>query len=579
MTPQRIVELLAKELGAALVGAETPSTTRCYVTVSPDRVADAAGFLYEKLGARYLVSGGTDRRAQDGTFLISHFFALDLARIYLALHAKVDGNDPRLPSIVPRVPAANWGEREVYDMVGVECVGHPDPRRLVLSDDWPEGVFPMRADFSYDEKPLPQEWDAHAHAFDRLEAEGGGPIAQPHFREAPDGATVVPIGPFFPVLEEPAHFRVFVDGERVVGCDYRGFYNHRGVEKLGASDLTYNQVPFIAERICGICGFVHSSAYCQAVEQAAGIEVPIRARYIRSIILELERVHSHLLWLGIAGHIVGFDAVLMQTWRMREPLMWLCERITGSRKTYGMNIVGGVRRDLPAELFGDIRRVLGDIEREWLALCDAIPGDTTLMARLKGCCVLSHEEAVAHAAAGPTARGSGVAIDARGDHPYAAYDHLSFRKCVHGEGDVLARTLVRIEETLHAIELVREALDTMPEGPILAEVKDPIPPGLQGMSAVEAPRGEVFHWLLTGENNRPERWRVRAPTYANLQNVPPMILGDTLGDVLIGIGSFDPCFSCTERMEVLDVGSGVLRVYSQDEFADLGASRRRQEPD
>jgi Ni,Fe-hydrogenase III large subunit/Ni,Fe-hydrogenase III component G len=560
MTAQSVVEALRSALGAAVVEAEAPSPTRCYVTVVPERIADAAGLLYEKLGARFVVNSGTDRRSKDGTFLVTHCFALDADHIYLALHTHVDGDDPRLPSIVPRVPAADWGEREIFDMVGVECEGHPDPRRLVLPDDWPPDVYPLRNEFDFDATPPPSAWgEEHTH-----------------FHDPPPGASVVPIGPFFPVLEEPAHFRVFVEGERVVGCDYRGFYNHRGIEKLGIADLTYNQIPFVAERICGICGFVHSTAYCQAVEEAAGIEVPLRARFIRSLILELERVHSHLLWLGIAGHIIGFDAVLMQTWRMREPLMWLCERITGNRKTYGMNIVGGVRRDVPREVHGEILSVLAEIEREWKALYDAVPGDSTLMARLKGCCVLPHEEAVARAAAGPTARGSGVAIDVRGDHPYAAYDQLSFRKCVQPGCDVLARTLVRIEETLHAIELIRETLEKMPEGPILAEIEEEIPPGLQGMSAVEAPRGEVFHWLLTGENNKPERWRVRAPTYANLQSVPPMILGDTLGDVPIGIGSFDPCFSCTERVEVVDVNSGVLQVYSHEELLDLAANRRHQ---
>jgi len=435
--------------------------------------------------------------------------------------------------------------------VGVEPVGHPDPRRLVLPDDWPEGVHPLHCDFDYRAVP-PAVVEA-----------------KPHFHPPPEGATIVPIGPFYPVLEEPAHFRVFVDGERVVGADYRGFYNHRGIEKLGCSELTYNQIPFVAERICGICGFVHSTCYCQAVEEAAGIEVPARARFIRTIILELERIHSHLLWLGIAGHIIGFDTVLMQTWRMREPLMWLCERITGSRKTYGMNLVGGVRQDLTPDMHPDILKVLAEIEREWRALYDAIPGDSTLMARLQGCGILKTEVARDYCATGPTARGSGIAIDVRGDHPYAAYGELNFRKCVQPGCDNLARTLVRIEEVLVAIDLIREALQKMPGGPIMAEIKEEIPVGRQAMSAVEAPRGEVFHWVLTGPENRPERWRVRAPTYANLQNVPPMILGDTLADVPIGIGSFDPCFSCTERFEVLDVNSGRLRVYTQDELLGL----------
>ncbi|HUS81377.1 MAG TPA: Fe-S-binding domain-containing protein, partial [Armatimonadota bacterium] len=272
-------------------------------------------------------------------------------------------------------------------------------------------------------------------------------------------------------------------------------------------------------------------------------------------------------WTGIAGHIIGFDTLLMQSWRMREPLMWLCEQITGNRKTYGMNLVGGVRRDISPEAKAETLKVLDNIEREWKSLLGAIPGDATLMARLAGQCVLSREQAVSLCAIGPAARGSGLDLDVRLDHPYAAYAELkSMRKIVHDGGDVLARTLVRLEETLVAIDLIREALDTLPDGPLQAEMTEDIPPGREGIGAIEAPRGEVMHWVLTGEGNRPTRWRVRAPTYANLQMVPAIITGDTLADVPIGIGSLDPCFSCTERLEVVDSNTGRLRVYSADEL-------------
>jgi len=324
--------------------------------------------------------------------------------------------------------------------------------------------------------------------------------------------------------------------------------------------------PIARQWNCGICGYVHSCSYCQAVERAAGIEVPERAEYIRTIMLELERLESHMLWLGIAGHIIGFDTVLMQTWRMREPLMWLCERISGNRKTYGMNLVGGVRRDIKPEMYDDVRNVIDKIGEEWAELAGAIPGDTTLITRLQGTGILTTETARELGAAGPTARGSGLAIDVRVDHPYAAYDRLEVTKCVHDSCDNLARVLVRIEETLDSIKIIHQALDEMPDGPIMAEIDEELPAGRQAMSAVEAPRGEVFHWVLTGTENRPERWRVRAPTYANLQNVPPMLEGNALADVPISIGSYDPCFSCTERMEVVDVNSGQVRVYTEEEF-------------
>ncbi|MGD9498629.1 MAG: NADH-quinone oxidoreductase subunit C, partial [Armatimonadota bacterium] len=513
MTADQIVERMGTRIGDGLLESHSRGNNRLYLTIDPGAVVDAADELFNAMGARYVISAGTDQRADHGAFLVSHFFSFDADDIYVAVHARVPESVARIDSITPTVPGAGWAERELRDVIGVEPVGHPDPRRLVLADDWPDGVYPLRCDFSTADRPAP--------------AQG----VQMPLKEIPEGAVMVPVGPYFPTQHEPESFAVFVDGEVVVGSDYRGFYNHRGIEKLGCSDLTYNQIPFVAERICGICGFVHSCAYCMAVEEAAGIEVPRRARYIRTIFLELERLHSHLLWTGVAGHIVGFDTLFMQTWRMREPLMWLCERLTGNRKTYGMNLVGGVRRDIPNEAHADIEKVLAEIEREWSVLVDAVPGDRTLMARLRDVGYLSHEEARAVCALGPTARGSGHAIDVRVDHPYAAYDELEVHKVVEQGCDTLARTLVRLAETPIAIGIIRQALAQMPEGPIRAEIEEEIPAGLEGIAAVEAPRGESFHWELTGENNRPARWRVRAPTYANQQAIGMMNEGDTLADV------------------------------------------------
>jgi len=365
---------------------------------------------------------------------------------------------------------------------------------------------------------------------------------------------------------------MFVEGETVVGCDTRLFYNHRGIEKLGDSVLTYNEIPYLAERICGICGFIHSTCYCQAVEKAAGIEAPRRARYIRTILLELERIHSHLLWLGIAGHIIGFETVLMQTWRIREPVMWLCEEISGNRKTYGMNTVGGLRRDLPDAVKPKLLEVIAQVEKESIAVRDAVVGDSTLHARTKGVGVLTNEWAKKICTVGPPARASGVPIDARLDHPYAAYDEVPPQLATQEAGDTWARVLVRISELLESIRLVREALSALPEGPICAELKEAIPPGRVGVSVVEAPRGEAVHFVLTGGDNRPYRWRVRAPTYPNLQALPAMVQQANIADVPITLGSLDPCFSCTERLEAVDRKTREVRVYSRAEILEM--SRR-----
>jgi Ni,Fe-hydrogenase III large subunit/Ni,Fe-hydrogenase III component G len=555
----RVVDEVTGRLGQSVseVSLSQPDTVR--LVIDPAAVRAATEALVRGLGARFLVSIGVDRRPLSGDYGVIHLFSMDADHLFVALDCSADAADPRIDSITGVVPGAAWSEREFRDAVGVEPVGHPDPRRLMLADDWPEGLYPLRRDVPYDIAPAPVEG------------------LRPQMATPPDGASVLAMGPFFPVLEEPAYLRLFVKGETIVGCDYRGFYNHRGIEKLGDSTLTYNEVPYLAERICGICGFIHSSCYCQAVEKAAGIEVPRRARFLRTLLLEVERIHSHLLWLGIAGHIIGFDTVLMQTWRIREPVMWLAEEISGNRKTYGMNTVGGVRRDLAPSLVPKLLDTVAEVERELTAVRDAVVGDTTIHARTRGVGRLETAWAREVCVVGPPARASNVAIDARLDHPYAAYDEIVPRICTDEGCDTWARVVVRLNEAFESIRLVRETLAHMPDGPVLAEIEGEIPAGRLGISVVEAPRGEAVHAVLTGEDNRPYRWRVRAPTYPNLQAVPAMIQNQTIADVPITLGSLDPCFSCTERVEAVDVRNGAVRVYSRRELAAL-AKKREAEP-
>ena len=555
MTSQHVIEQIRAKFGEGLQASEEPVPGTIYLTMDKDLIQPACRYLQDDLGGRFLISAGIDRRPREGCLSVTHIFSRDTEKQFICLRADVSENGAEVESITPWVAGANWSERECQDLMGVKAKGHPDPRRLIVADDWPEGVHPLRKDFPHDGKPESVEG------------------AEMKFKEAPEGTSTVVIGPFYPVLEEPEQLRLFVDGERVVDCDYRGFYNHRGIEKLGDSVLTYNQIPFVAERICGICGFIHSTCYCEAAEEAAGVAAPRRAKYIRSIMLEIERVHSHLLWLGIAGHILGFDTVLMQAWRIREPIMWLCEKITGNRKTYGMNLVGGVRRDIPADLHPEILDVLAKIESESLAVADAIQGDTTLLLRLRGVGMLPEKEARRLCVVGPTVRGSNIGIDARVDHPYAAYDELETRVITHDGCDNWARVLVRVEEVFEAIRLVREGLKQMPEGPIMVDFAEEIPPGRQGVCTVEAPRGEAIHYLISGENNRPDRWRVRAPTYQNLQALPLMIKGETIADVPITLGSMDPCFSCTDRVETVDVRTGERALLTKEDLARLSQER------
>ena len=556
MNSDTLTAAINEKYPGALLASAQPLPTRLFLTVDKTRMPEVADYLFNTVNAWLDVSAATDKSPIDGTYEVSYIFSLDRDALMVSVKEVVDPADPRVPSLTNIIPGADWHEREMRDLMGIVPEGHPDPRRLVVSDDWPEDQYPLRKDFPHNYRP-PRVTEIKP------------PMREP--KEHEKQATVLSIGPFFPTLEEGAYFRLYVEGEEIIGSDYRGFYAHRGIEKLTETVLDYNQVPFMAERICGICGFVHSATYCQAVESAAGIEIPDRAKYIRSIMLELERIHSHLLWLGLAVHYLGFDTVLMQTWRIREPLMWLTEQITGNRKTYGMNLVGGVRRDIDAATAGKILKTLEKIEAEAKDLIAAAAEDNSIKMRLEHVGSLSREDARRICVVGPTARASGVAIDTRKDHPYLAYPDLDFKIAVQEGCDIWARTLVRAEEIFTAISLIQQMVAKMPEGEIMAEY-GPIPAWREGIGASEAPRGECAHYVITGPDNRPYRWRVRASTYPQLQSIPRMLDKMTVADFPIIVGSIDPCFSCTERVIAVDARSKKIRTYTHQEL--LAMSRR-----
>jgi Ni,Fe-hydrogenase III large subunit/Ni,Fe-hydrogenase III component G len=555
---ERLAQLKA-HFGDNIRRADLPGDNRLFVYVEPASLKAVCRYLFRDLDARYVISIGMDDRPYSGAFLVAHDFAFDRDGILCSVLVYLPSDDPRVESITQAVPAAGWAEREFRDLVGIEPVGHPYPKRLVLPDGWPDGAHPLRKDVPWNDVP-----------------EGFDEEREFAFDDPPEGCVVVPFGPFHPTLDEPSHFRLYVDGETVRGCEYRGFMAHRGIEKLAESVLTYNDITIMAERICGICGCVHSVAYVQAVENAAAIEVPPRAEYIRTILLEIERLHSHLLWVGLACHIVGFDTLFMQSFRIREPIMWIAEKLTGNRKTYGLCVVGGVRWDIGPEVAGELREVLDKLEQEWREVVAAVSRDANLQKRTRGVGIADPTAVKEAGLVGPVARAAGVAIDSRRDHPYAAYGRVAFDVITEDGCDVWSRVLVRAREVFESIRIIRQCLTKMETGPLATPILDELPIGRIGLSSVEAPRGESHHFLVTGENNRPRRWRVRAPTYQNLQGVPAMIKDQQLADMTISLGSIDPCFSCTDRLETVDIASGTARVWSPDELAGLAGSERRE---
>ena len=350
-------------------------------------------------------------------------------------------------------------------------------------------------------------------------------------------------------------FQLTIDGEIVTDIDVRLSYNHRGMEKI-AESLQFDQIPFLVSRICGICSASHPLAYVQAVEELAGITPPDRALYVRTIINELERIHSHILWVGLAGHFIGYDTVFMWAWKYREPVLDLLEEITGNRNNYGNVKIGGCREDIPDEIKPKIIAELDKIATKMEMLTKAILDDPVLHARLKGIGVLKKEDAINYCVTGRTARASGVDIDVRRDDPYAAYGMLNWNVITQPQGDVFAKAVVRLLETFESIKIVKEALVKLPKGPVAIEVKE-IPAG-EGCGRAEAPRGETFHYVRSDGGNRPVRHKMRAPSYVNVPSFKASCLGGNIADVTITLAAVDPCYSCTERLAVVNDRNGKI---------------------
>ncbi len=369
------------------------------------------------------------------------------------------------------------------------------------------------------------------------------------------GRTVIPIGPYHPLQEEPEFFTLTVEGETVVDIDVRIGYNHRGIEKLSESK-TFENSTFVVERICGICSTSHPFAYTRAVEDIFPMEVPVRAKYIRTIIAEAERIHSHLLWLGLAGHFLGYNTVYMWAWKLREEILDVMEILSGNRNNYAMFKPGGVRRDIKKEDIPVCLKKIDSILPTLDMLKKAVLDDPVLHARLKGVGVLTYQEAIEFSALGPTSRASGVARDVRKDSPYGAYREMEWEMIVTGNGDVFDKAVIRILEMFESVKILKYCLNRLPEGEIDANIED-VPPG-EGIGHIEAPRGETFHFVKSDGTNRPLRHKVRAPTFMNLPTYKATVKGETISDATIILAAIDPCYCCTERLAVKDTKGKML---------------------
>jgi membrane-bound hydrogenase subunit alpha len=398
----------------------------------------------------------------------------------------------------------------------------------------------------------------------------------------------IPIGPIHPALKEPVQLMLEIEGEKVVNADVRVGQVHRSIEWLGMNRNNPVQSLYVAERICGICNICHPFCLAIAVEQAANITVPDRAEYIRVIAAEMERIHSHLLWAGVAAHEIGFDTVFYRTWQVREEIMDLIEYVFGNRVTKAVLQFGGVRRDITAEQLPRIRKSLDYYKSVFEHLRRVFLEDKTVEMRTRNVGVLSKEDALKLLAVGPSGRASGVPKDVRQDQPYSAYADLNVKAItpdiITGTvvGDVYDRIIVRLLEVKQAVEIIEECIERMPEGPIMTETKMPRLLKLltdaagEGVGRVEAPRGEDIHYVRMEEGQSTlGTWKVRAPTYVNLVCVPTILKGMQIADVPITFASLDPCMSCTNRVLITDRATRRESVLGYEELHRLSVEKTR----
>ncbi|MGA2080341.1 MAG: NADH-quinone oxidoreductase subunit C [Holophaga sp.] len=501
----------------------------------PTDLANAAAVLSGSHAMALATVVATDETGKDGTLTVRYLFeptspgAMDR---FVTLLVSVDAGRPEVPSIMRAIPAANWHEREMRDLFGIIPVGHPDPRPLVVHDGWPRGVFPLRKSFDGSCR-VPVE---PAAEFPHMVAEG-------------EGVFEIPVGPIHAGIIEPGHFRMTSVGETVLHLDARLFYTHRGLEKR-MEELAPLEAFHIAERICGVCSVAHSMGYCEALEQIAGISAPRRARLVRSLVLELERIYNHIgdignLCAGAAFHYGTATGALL-----KERLQQMNERLTGNRFLRGLLVPGGVRLDLPDPLLEMLQAALRDTSRGLDDLMGCIEANPSVVDRFDDTGLLTHQAAVDLAVTGVAARASGVDRDARRDHPHGAFadpEAPVLRVATASEGDVMARLKVRALEASESIRLVGEFVLRLEPGPLSVALADPLPGGCIGISAIESARGEAVHWLRTDAAGRVERYHLRSPSYHNWPAVALAAEQAIVPDFPLVNKSFELCYSCTDR--------------------------------
>jgi Ni,Fe-hydrogenase III large subunit/Ni,Fe-hydrogenase III component G len=534
MTPDRILpaaqpilEDLAKRFGSQIEETRAFNGNEIYLHTKMDFVPGLCGYFYKKHQGRLVNVFAEDERERSGCFFVRYVFALDAIGAFFCLRIPISPAQPEFTSLTNAVHGVNWQEREIQDWFGLKLIGHPNPRRCALHDDWPE-VFPLRKDFDLRAQLPP--FTGERHKFRPVEGEG---VFQ------------VPVGPVHAGIIEPGHFLFSVAGEPVLYLQIRLFYTHKGTEKL-FEHLPVTHGVRLAESISGDSSFAHATAFCHAVERVAGTAVPPRARALRTICLELERLYNHIADIGAICTDVAFVTVNMHAMRLKERVLRLNEVLTGNRLLRGMACPGGVRFDWDTAQLKALAACLEELLPQFDSMVELIEASASTRDRLEGTGILTPETARDLGVVGIAGRASGFDHDLRRDFPHAAYDQVQFRVPVYTEGDVLHRMQVRIDEVRESVRIIRQVLERLPDGPVRAAV-GALPENRVALGYVEGWRGEIFHWIRTVGGDRLARCKVKDPSLQNWPALSEAILGNIIPDFPVINKSFNLSYSGTDR--------------------------------
>lgn len=356
----------------------------------------------------------------------------------------------------------------------------------------------------------------------------------------------IPVGAQHISLLEPLHFKFTTVNEKIISTEANVFYVHRGIELACCSKFKFRQVSFVVGRVCGLCSISHSTAYSQVAEKLLKIEIPQRAKYLRMLVIELDRIHSHLLCLSHVAENSGFEALFMKTMQYREFSMELLEAVCGNRVQYDFAVVGGVSRDLKPEIGRWILERLKSFMPQLEELVDIYQNNWTLSLKNKGIGVLTKEDAMRLNVVGPFARAAGLAIDVRNEtEDLLPWKEVGFEMITDTAGDVHARNILRLREIYVSIRIIENIINGLPESALITETKA-FPDG-EATVRIEAPRGELFYYAKGNKTQVLERLKIKAPTFSNVAAMAETFTGNEYGSVPAIIASYDPCLSCTSR--------------------------------